>query len=229
MKNISIISTITSIEGLKKFVPMLIAFILCIGYCKGQEKSISDYREKTQFGLKVGGNYSGVTNSDGESFAPERRLGIALGAFVAIPVNKQFGIQPEVLFSQKGFHATGRLLNAGYDLTRTTNYIDVPLLISYKPAEFLSFLAGPQYSYLIKQRDDFKNESTSIEQEVVFGNDKIRRHTVCVIAGADVNIRQLVLGVRGGIDMLKNNTQAKATPNYRNTWVQATIGYRFYY
>jgi hypothetical protein len=229
MKNTAAISIIPSVKELKKITPVLLALLLCTGYCIGQEKSISDYREKAQFGLKAGGNYSGVTSSDGESFVPEGRLGIAAGAFVAIPLSKQFGIQPEVLFSQKGFHATGRLLNAGYELTRTTSYIDVPLLISYKPAEFLSFLAGPQYSYLIKQKDDFKNESTSIEQEVVFGNDKVRKHTLCLTAGADVNIQQLVLGVRVGIDMWKNNTQAMTTPNYRNTWVQATIGYRFYH
>lgn len=82
---------------------MLRVLVLCTGYCIGQEKSTSDYREKTQFRLKAGGNYSGVTNSDGESFVPEGRLGIVAGAFVAIPLSEQFGIQPEVLFSQKAF------------------------------------------------------------------------------------------------------------------------------
>src|SRR5687768_3461945 len=79
-------------------------------------------------GFKIGTNYSNVYDSKGENFEADAKFGFATGVFVSIPLGKYLGVQPEVLFSQRGFKATGTMLGSSYDLTRTKNYIDVPLL-----------------------------------------------------------------------------------------------------
>ena len=128
----------------------------------------TDIRESFTFGLKVGTNYSNVYDSEGEEFDADAKFGFVGGAFVAIPIGKLIGIQPEILYSQKGFQASGRILDGYYEVERTTNYIDVPVFFVIKPMEFVSIMAGPQFSYLISQKDVFSNGVTSIEQEQEF-------------------------------------------------------------
>jgi Outer membrane protein beta-barrel domain len=188
-----------------------------------------DNRTKLAFGLKVGANYSNVYDSEGEDFEADPKLGFATGAFLSIPIGKYMGIQPEVLFSQKGFEATGRILGGGYNLTRTSNYLDVPLMFAVKPAPFLTLLAGPQFSYLISQKDAFKNGTSTIEQEKEFENDNIRKNTLCFLGGVDINISHVVLSARAGWDIQNNaGDGSSSTPRYKNVWYQATVGYRFY-
>ncbi len=199
-----------------------------ITFYKAQENQ-TDFRDKVTIGFKVGLNYSNVYDTQGEEFRTDPKFGLAAGAFLALPIGKYFGIQPEVLFSQKGFHGTGRILNGNYNFTRTTDYIDVPLLFAFKPSEFLTLVAGPQYSYLLRQTDVFKNGTTTIEQQTEFVNDNPRKNTFCVTGGLDLNLKHVVLGARLGWDITNNNGNGTSTtPRYKNVWYQGTIGYRFY-
>ncbi len=189
----------------------------------------TDPRYATVFGVKVGGNYSNVYKTSGSSFHADPKFGLALGAFVAIPIGKYFGIQPELLFSQKGFKGTGNILGSPYELTRTTSFIDVPVFVCVKPTEFITILAGPQYSFLTKQKDVFRNAFTTIQQEQEFQNDNIRKNILCFVAGFDISMKSIVLGARAGWDLQKNNGDGTSkTPQYKNYWYQATIGFRLY-
>jgi hypothetical protein len=180
------------------------------------------------FGFKVGTNYSNVYDSQGENFSAVPKFGLAAGAFLSIPIGKYLGIQPEVLFSQKGFKATGTLFGSTYDMTRTTNYIDVPLLVAVKPIKYVTFLVGPQFSFLMKQTDKFNNATTNFQQEQAFKNDNLRKNTLCLLGGADVNLDHTVIGLRAGWDLSNNNGDGtSSTPRYKNVWAQATIGYKF--
>jgi hypothetical protein len=180
------------------------------------------------FGIKAGINSSNVYDSKGEQFNADAKIGAVAGVFVAIPIGKFLGFQPEILFSQKGFKATGSLLGSSYSFIRTTNYIDIPLLLAIKPIPALTILVGPQYSYLMKQKDVFDNSVASVEQQQVFNNDNIRKNTLCFIGGVDVNIMKMVVSARAGWDVQNNNGDGtSATPRYKNMWYQATIGYRF--
>lgn len=211
---------------MKKIILIIGAVTTMANFSSAQE---TDLRERLLFGLKAGVNYSNVYDSQGEEFQADPKLGVAAGAFVAIPIGKYLGIQPEVLYSQKGFKATGRILGGTYEFTRTTNFIDIPLLVSFKPSEFLTLLAGPQYSYLIKQSDVFANASTSILQEQEFENDNIRKNILCLTGGVDLTLKHIVLGARVGWDIQNNNGDGTSTtPRYKNVWYQATVGYRFY-
>jgi hypothetical protein len=185
-------------------------------------------QERPAFGLKVGTNYSNVYDERGEEFDADAKFGWVAGAFLSIPIGEFLGVQPEVLFSQKGFKATGRMFGSNYDLKRTTNYIDVPLLFVLKPAKSISLLAGPQFSYLIKQKDEFSGPSANFQQEQEFENDNIRKNILCFIGGIDFNFDNVVLGTRAGWDLSNNNGDGSATtPRYKNVWLQASLGFRF--
>lgn len=211
---------------MKKLIFLLAAVAFTIVNASAQQ---DDTHQNFQLGLKLGGNYSNVYNTQGENFVANAKVGLVAGAFARIPITELIGIQPEFLFSQKGFRATGTILGSPYSFTRTSNYLDIPIFITLKPISFISILAGPQYSYLLKQKDVFVNQSTSIPQETLIANDNIRKNMVCFIGGADLNFNHYVLSARIGWDLFKNNGDGTSiTPRYKNVWYQATIGYKFF-
>ena len=188
-----------------------------------------DNREKFQFGLKAGANYSNVYNTQSEEFTANGKLGFAGGATFHIPLGRIFGIQPEILFSQRGFKGKGSLLGNDYSFKRTSTFLDIPLQLAVKPSKNITIVAGPQYSFLLKQKDKFESTLFSSEQEEVFDNDNIRRNILGFVAGVDVNIKHFVVGARAGLDFIRNNGDGSSdTPQYKNAWVQLTVGYLFY-
>lgn len=192
------------------------------------ESGHNDHREELFFGVKIGTNYSNVYDSQGENFVADSKLGLVGGGFMIIPLGKFIGVQPEVLFSQKGYKSTGTFLGTDYESTRTTSYIDIPLFFAIKPIEYLTVLVGPQYSYLLKQKDEFTGGSLTTTQEQDFTNDNIRKNTFSFIGGVDLNLQNLVFGVRAAWDVKNNNGDGTATtPRYKNMWYQATVGYKF--
>jgi hypothetical protein len=200
---------------------LIVAIMASMTYAKAQDG--------VAFGLKIGTNYSNVYDSEGEDFEADGKFGLAAGAFLSIPIGKYLAVQPELLFSQKGFKGTGSMFGGSYDLTRTTNYIDVPLLVAIRPTGSITLLAGPQFSFLLKEKNVFANSTTNFQQEEEFDNDNIRKNTLCFTGGFDVNLDHTVIGLRAGWDLSNNNGNGTSyTPRYKNVWGQLTVGYRFY-
>lgn len=180
------------------------------------------------FGLKAGINISNVYDSKGQDFKAKAKVGAVLGGFVSIPFGKYIGIQPEILYSQKGFKGTGSILGSPYSYTRTTNYLDIPLLLAIKPINELTIVVGPQYSFLLSEKNVFENTLFTSVQEQQFNNDNIRKNTLAFLGGADVNFDKVVIGLRVGWDVQNNaGDGTNSTPRYKNVWYQATLGYRF--
>jgi len=186
----------------------------------------TDAREKLSFGIKAGVNVSNVWDTKGEEFVAKYKTGFAGGVFLGIPIGTFLGVQPEILISQKGFKGSGNLLGLPYTTTRTTTYLDIPLQLQVKPAEFLTILAGPQYSYLLNQKDKYSFDDSSTEQEQEFNNDNVRKNILGFVVGADVIYRHLVLSGRFGWDFQTNNGDGtSSTPSYKNKWWQFTLGF----
>jgi hypothetical protein len=233
MANEMIVQRRTLAIGKKIFFTTLLISAAIAGRSYAQENQAADTRDfndKITAGLKIGANISTVYDRSGDQFNTNALVGVAGGGFISIPVVRYISFQPEVLFSQKGFHATGRILDRNYEITRTTSYIDVPLLFALVPNRFVTLLIGPQYSYLAHQRDVFTNATTGIDQQQLFLDDDARKHTLCFTGGVDLNFNHITFGTRSGIDMLNNkNNKSSATPGYKNDWLQFTLGYRFYH
>lgn len=191
-------------------------------------QNAADNRNAVTFGVKAGTNYSNVYDSTTEDFVAGGKFGFVAGAFVAIPLGKFIGIQPEILFSQKGFKSAGMYLGSTYEMTRTTNFIDVPLLFAVKPIDNITLLFGPQFSYLMKQKDEFIGGNISSTQQQDFDNNDITKNIMGLIGGVDFNMNNLVFGLRAGWDIKTNEGDGNSsTPRYKNQWLQATVGFRF--
>jgi hypothetical protein len=97
---------------------------------------------KIKFGLKAGLNISTLSNMDMNS-----KAGFYGGAFVNIPVSKDFSVQPEVLYSAAGAKEKG-----GSNAKLNLEYLSVPVMFQYKALPNLYVEAGPQFNFLIDAR-----------------------------------------------------------------------------
>jgi Outer membrane protein beta-barrel domain len=205
---------------MKKVILLLLAITVMINNSHAQERTIL-------FGFKAGTNYSDAYDQKGVTFNTVGKFGIVAGAYFAACVGDHVCVQPELLFSQKGFKATGKVLGNAFDVTRTTNYLDIPLMVALKPNEFIRVVFGPQYSYLLKQKDVFDNNALTSEQQNQFNNENIRKNMFSIIGGVDISLQKFVIGARLGWDMRNNNLDAvSVTPQYKNAWAQATLGFK---
>ncbi len=192
---------------------------------------LQDNREDFRIGFKAGLNHSNVYDEAGEDFVANSKLGFVFGGFMSIPFDKLIGFQPEILVSQKGFDATGMYFGGRYNFTRTTTYLDIPLQLQIKPAGVFSFVIGPQFSYLMKTRDEFKegsdNTITAVQEEEI-RNYNYRKNILGVVFGGDIHINSLVLSARAGWDITANHGDGTSSnPRYKNHWLQLTAGIAF--
>ena len=191
-----------------------------------QETTIEDNRNELKFGVKGGINFSNVYDEEGQDFVAEGKAGFAAGGFLSIPLGKVLGFQPEVMYSQKGFKATGSFLGSNYEYTRTTSFLDIPLLLQIKPAPMLTLVAGPQFS-LLETKNSFNGSSTSTQEDAI-NSDNYKKNIYGFVVGADVNIDKLVLSGRAGWDINRSDVDGNSTsPRYKNQVIQFTVGYTF--
>ena len=213
---------------MKKIILSVLMVTITAIVVQAQDDTVNE-RVGLQLGVKAGANYSNIYDAQGEEFTADPKLGLAIGAYLGIPLGKYLGFQPEVLFSQKGFKGTGTLLGSTYSMTRTSNFLDVPLFLALKPIGMVTIVAGPQFSFLMSQKDTFTNSTITIDQEKEFDNENVRKNIMCFVGGVDINLKNIVLGARAGWDFQTNHGDGtSSTPRYKNSWVQATVGYRLY-
>jgi hypothetical protein len=213
---------------MKKIIVLIAAIILIANYVSAQAFR-GESRHLFQLGVKAGLNISNVYDAQGENFVADPKIGFTTGGFVDIHIWRMFGIQPGIIFSQKGYRSSGIFIDSPYKFTRTSNYIDMPLVATFKPISLVTLIAGPQLSFLISQNDSFTSGNLTIDQEQQFKDNNVRRGVLCILGGFDINLDPIVLGARAGFDIQNNNGDGTSTnPRYKNVWYQATIGFRFF-
>ena len=187
-----------------------------------------DVRDRFQFGFKAGANYSNIYDVEGDNFAADYKFGIVGGIFMSIPIGKYLGVQPEFLYSEKGYESTGSIEGSTFDNIYTAKYLDIPVHLQLKPNEVVTVLFGPQFSFLFDKDNDFSNSFLTDEQEQEINNIDITKFTFGLSGGIDFNFGHVVLGGRAGWDLKQNDgSGTTVSPRYRNMWYQATLGFRF--
>lgn len=212
---------------MKKLIFASTFALLAFAFTGQAQENKSRFWDGFKVGIKAGANYSNVYDTKGEEFTADGKYGFVGGAFVEIPITDYIGVRPEVLYSQKGFKASGRYLTAAYSFTRTTDNIDIPILLTIKPSTMFTVFAGPQFSFLVKQKDVFNSTLLSTTDQTTFSNDNYRKNLMSLTAGFGINMGPAILDLRANFDLQNNNGDGTSTtPRYKNAWYQATLGIR---
>jgi hypothetical protein len=167
-----------------------LAFILAIclvmipGLMQAQESS---------FGIKGGVTWSNLYIDRDDLDAENARTGFHAGVFSQFMFSGEiFGIQPEVLYSTKGSEAE----YAGVLDQRVTfnlNYIDVPLLLVFRPIPVVEFHAGPYVGYLLESDIDFTG---TIDGTTSLGRGNFEDWDYGLVGGVALNLGAIKLGAR---------------------------------
>ena len=203
-------------------------FISLSGVVAAQEKPADTYgrHAEARIGLIGGLNIATLVKSNDPGFSSMPLYGFNAGGLLQLPIGDLIALQPEVLFSQKGYHAKGNDGLTAYDYRRRLNCLDIPLLLRINLGKQLGIVGGPQYSYLLSTKTVFSSASATYMQNIKNENDNIRKNTFGGVLGIDINAGDNVfLYGRYTIDFKSNNGDGtSSTPAYKNQVFQVGIG-----
>lgn len=212
----------------------IIAGTLLVAAFTAQESRAQGIR----FGLKAGANLTNLSgNIDNESIY-KNKFGFVGGAMLNVGLvgDGFLSIQPEVLYSQKGFKYDDGEVNVlgnrfTYKGSSNFNYIDVPVLLKLNAGGFF-VEAGPQYSYLINVKDKSEralNGAAYSSYNADRNLDNVNRSEIGYAAGLGYQSDAgLVLGIRYNgsfTDFAKDGYQNNDLRNARNQVFQASVGF----
>ena len=169
-------------------------------------------------GVKGGVN---IFKVDGKSFKEEFQFGYNVGGWAEIYFSDKWGIQPEVLWNQTNYR-TANEFSSIYpeglnDFKGKLNYISIPVLLSFRPAKFISFQAGPQFGILID------------EHESVFDNgvNAFKKGDFSMIGGVQLNLGGLRVGGRYVVG-LANINDIDDRDEWKNQGFQLYVGAKIF-
>ncbi|WP_158796209.1 porin family protein [Pedobacter sp. L105] len=205
-------------------------FILAIGLFVATAASAQDHGIK--FGIAGGLNVSDVIQGHGDYGSTNTKAGFNAGLTLEIPFYPGIAFAPEVMFSQKGY-SLDYDTDAGYSagkFTQTTNYIDVPLLFSFRVGPAFNFLIGPQVSFLTSTKNKFDDGFGTTEETTINNHsDNYNKTMIGGVVGFRYDITPTVdIHARYAIDFSQNDGYGDYyTPRYRNQVVSLGLGFKF--
>lgn len=172
-------------------------------------------------GIKAGANLNKIS---GQSFNDGFDLSYHFGGFLELDLNKKWGLQPEILWSQstskpssfKTIYATSvnPLLDGNQQIK--LDYLTIPLLLRYNVGGILTLNAGPQFGILLKK------DNTLLQN----GQSAFKDGDFALVAGAQLNFKYLRIYGRYNIG-LQNINDIDNKDKWTNQQIQGGIGLRF--
>ena len=159
---------------------IIICFISFIFFHKGYAQ--------TALGIKGGANTSTVFTKNNQSGTPFETnikgpvVGYYIGVFKNIDLVSKINFRPELLLSRKGFKSEMPHLPNNSTTTRFY-YLNLPLMLSYKPTDKFSLLAGPEFGYLLK------SSGKNVNGKEFESFDSRKKTDVGIALGLNYNLR----------------------------------------
>ncbi len=135
-------------KNMKSFLFALIALILL---------TVSTQAQHVNIGIKGGLNAYTIQGDNSGNFDP--KLSFNVGLLGHIHMDKQFALQPEVVFSGQGT----QYKSGGSDVKLNLNYVNIPLLFQYMFDNGFRLEAGPQLGILASAKSEIGNNSTDVK------------------------------------------------------------------
>ncbi len=196
---------------------------------------------KTTFGIKAGLNLSNAAEvPDYWEDSLEWKTGLTAGAFLNYALNDNFSLQPELLFTQKGFG--GSLIDEVVELAVSLDYFELPILAKYtfsagntvRPALY----AGPSFAYcsaseleittwIFSTAVDFSSVTHTTDFGMVLGGGfdiGTSKGTVIIDARFTYNFTNVI--VSGDFE-INGETETIEEDDFKNYGLAFTFGYAF--
>ncbi|WP_165784706.1 porin family protein [Solitalea longa] len=193
--------------------------IIVVAICS----SLSVKAQKFDFGIKGGVNFANASDikfsgSLSESYkqTADGVTGYHLGVWAELG-SSSISFQPELLYSNKGFKTTNEM---GEEAEVKLNYLDIPLLVKFKPISPLHLVAGPQVSLQLADKISGPSDFTS-----VLTADNFKNGDWGAIVGAGITLSNIQIDARyvwGLSKVTSDNLE------FKNKMFQISLAYRLF-
>jgi len=136
---------------MKIYVSLVMAVLLIAVTANAQHVNI---------GIKGGLNLYNIKNDNGVKY--DTKAGFNLGLIGHIHLDKQFAIQPELVYSGQG----AKYNADGTEVKLNLGYINVPVLFQYMFDNGFRIEAGPQIGFLISAKSEANNNSVDVKNNL---------------------------------------------------------------
>jgi hypothetical protein len=190
-------------------------------------------QQKITFGVKAGLNAATLTG-DGVD-GSDVKAGVHVGVVVEFRFNKNWGFQPELLFSMQGaqndfYYGVDFNDNADFRNEKLNlDYLNLPLVAKYhfNRIKGLSVELGPQIGFLLSAKYKNNNNFDDDEAHSADVKDLYKSTDIGLTAGAEYEFRfKLFVSVRGNLG-LSNISDVDGFTIHNNV-IQLSAGYRFF-
>mgnify|MGYP001140984532 CR=1 FL=1 len=195
--------------------------------------STGAFGQFSRFGVKAGLNMSNMTvegNND-----QNLKFGLHAGVFNKIMILDKFAVQPELLYSSKGFKNNfDESLIADGEAKFNLSYIDLPVKLVYYLAEDFSFQFGPYVGYMLNANVDTDAEVLNyfnIDSQDEIDRDRFNAIDFGLTGGLSFELAPLVVGFNYNIGLTQvakdNEPTEEMLGDAKNTVIQIYAGILF--
>ncbi len=100
---------------------------------------------------------AGINSSQvsGDELSGFNKVGLFIGGSAILPVSEKSLVEMELLFIQKGSKTpTPKDGAANYFYRMSLNYLEVPLIYTFRPVKYVSVHAGPTFGVLVGSKEE---------------------------------------------------------------------------
>ena len=152
---------------MKKYLLALSLFCIVAGNSQAQ---------KVTPGIKGGLNIADVSGINGDN-----RLSGHVGLFLHSRINRNWSIQPEILYSGQG----QQFMVVNNEFTLALSYIQVPVMFQFHPVKQFYVEFGPQLGFLLSA--NVKNDDDKVEVD-----DDYKKVDVGISFGAGIQVTNML-------------------------------------
>ena len=181
---------------------------------------------QVNIGIKAGLNLSNVKFP--EPSATKIKTGFYGGLVGQIYLAKKFLVQPEVLYSGRGFRFSPIADSKGGYVS--LNYISVPLLAGYCPVDKLKILLGPEFNFLTTAKSKIENtdnDLSNIYKKFDLGIDLGASYEIQKSIGVEVRYSHGITDLLEGSELDNTGNEIGKIKYGKNRVFQIGIFYKF--
>ena len=175
-----------------------------------------------RYGAKAGLNIASIAFSEGDA-ETDSKIDFALGGFMEYKMSPTFSIQPELLYTRKGYSED----NSFYEMDLSITYIQMPVLAKYIFAEKFGVFAGPAISFLMTADQELEMKGDWDDwKESVDVKDDYNSTEFALVFGADYDFNNIIFDVRYDLGLTKINDDDSDIDELNRTF-SFLVGYKF--
>jgi len=189
--------------------------------------------QNSGFGAKGGLSFSNMTvegNND-----QNLKFGFHAGVFNKFSISENFAIQPELLYSVKGFKNNfDDNVFADGEAKFNLNYIDLPVKLVYNLAPDFDFHFGPYVGYLVGANVETNAEVLdyfNVNSQEELDRDNFNAFDIGLTAGMGFTLDPVILGFNYNMGLTKVAKDDQPTEEMlgdaRNAVIQVFVGIMF--